>query len=281
VPLRDHRRGRSKRASPAIDRTHWATVAVILLFIGLFAGGAYLYFKGQALSVVTDPITLCPVERQPTQVTVILLDVSDGFAEPQSLQLANYLTRVRDSVPRFGLVELYTLDAASGSIAKPGFHMCNPGDGTDMNVLYQNPGLARKAWRSFSDSISQQLARRIAGAPSDQSPIFEAVQAAALRTFGKPEYDNAPKRLIVVSDLLQNVPDRLSMYAGLPSFQSFRDSPYFTSVRADLTDVSVTIYYLSRTPAYVQGGRHVDFWEAYFHAQGAIVESVTKVFGDQ
>jgi hypothetical protein len=48
--------------------------------------------------------------------------------------------------------------------------------------------------------------------------IFEAVQATALRTFGRPEYDGWTKRLVIVSDLLQNLPGRLNMYQRVPSF---------------------------------------------------------------
>jgi hypothetical protein len=251
------------------------------VFLGLLSAGIALYSKGQALAVPTDRTSLCPTKQVLSQVTVILLDVSDDFSEPQKLQVANYLDRVRDSIPRFGLLELYTLDRAGGRVTEPVFHMCNPGSGADLNKLYQNPHLAKKAWQAFTHRVSEQLERQIAAPPSSTSPIFEAVQATALRTFGRPEFDRVPKRLVVVSDLLQNVPGGLSMYAAIPRFDSFQSSPYFSGVRSDLQGVSVSIYYLARAASNTQGRSHIDFWDSFFAAQGAAVESVQKVYGDR
>jgi hypothetical protein len=112
------------------------------------------------------------------------------------------------------------------------------------------------------------------------SPIFEAIQATALRTFGRPEYDGVHKHLVIVSDLLQNIPGVFSMYERVPPFESFRQSSYFARVRGDLNDVSVAIYYLVRPSVTTQGVAHVQFWVDYLQAQGATVDSVDKVFGD-
>jgi hypothetical protein len=113
------------------------------------------------------------------------------------------------------------------------------------------------------------------------SPIFEAIQATALRTFGKPDYDGLTKRLVIVSDLLQNVPGELSMYDGVPSFAAFEKISYYSRVRSDLNGVSVLLYYLARPTVKQQDSNHLAFWRDYFQAQGAEVESVEKIFGDR
>lgn len=243
--------------------------------------GIWLSLKSHSEAVPTDPATLCPTKRPLAEVAIILLDVSDQFSEPQRLQIQNHLARFRDSIPRFGLVEVYTVDRLRRRVTEPVSHLCNPGTGSDLNRIYQNPDLAKKRWDGFARKLTGDINRQIASPALASSPIFEAIQASALRTFGKPEYDGVPKRLLIVSDLLQNVPGGLSMYAGVPSFGSFKTTPYFSRVRADLEGVSVVAYYLVRPEVSKQDGAHVAFWEAYFASQGAELEAVEKVFGDK
>jgi hypothetical protein len=252
--------------------------AVAVILIG---GGAALALKSRAVAVPTDPVTLCPTKRPPSEILVVLLDVSDKFSEPQRLQIQNHLARLRDSVPRFGLVEVYTVDRLRRRVTEPVSHLCNPGTGADLNRIYQNPELAKKKWEGFATKLRSDLDRQIAAPALATSPIFEAIQATALRTFGKPEYDGLPKRLIIVSDLLQHVPGGLSMYQGVPSFESFKKAPYFSRVRSDLEGVSVLLYYLVRPTVKEQDRKHIAFWESYFQAQGAELEAVEKVFGDK
>jgi hypothetical protein len=249
--------------------------------LALVAGGATLAIKGRAAAVPTDATTLCPTKRPPSEIMVILLDVSDRFSEPQRLQIQNQMARLRDSIPRFGMVEVYTVDRLRRRVTEPVSHLCNPGTGADLNKIYQNPQLAKKKWDGFATKLRADVDHQIEKPAHQTSPIFEAIQATALRTFGKPEYDGLPKRLVIVSDLLQHVPGGLSMYQGVPPFESFKKSPYFSRVRSDLEGVSVLVYYLVRPGVAEQDRKHIAFWDAYFHAQGADMEPVEKVFGDK
>ncbi len=249
--------------------------------IVLLAIGIGLYTVSQSVVVPTSPTTLCPTKRAPTEVVVILLDASDAFSEPQRLQVQNHLARVRNDVPRFGLVEVYTLDRLGRRVTEPVLHMCNPGTGEDLNRVYQNPELAKRKWQGFADSLQKEIDHVISLSDEATSPIFEGVQATALRTFGKPEYDGLPKHLVIVSDLLQNTPGELSMYDRVPPFEQFRTTPYFSRVRADLRGVSVFVYYLVRANVPTQNRGHITFWDNYFQAQGATLETVDKVFGDK
>ena len=253
-----------------------AAVALILI-----VGGATLALKGNAATVPTDPNSLCPTKRPPSGVTVILLDVSSRFSEPQRLQIQNELARLRDSIPRLALVEVYTVDKLSRRLTTPISHLCNPGTGAELNQIYQNPQLARKKWEGFATKLRDAINGEIKSPPQKTSPIFEAIQATALRTFGRPEYDRLPKHLVIVSDLLQHVPGGLSMYKDVPPFDKFKNTDYFARVRTDLRDVSVLVYYLVRPGVKEQDRKHLDFWEQYFRFQGAEMEPVKKVFGDK
>jgi hypothetical protein len=279
--LRDYQRGAS-HASPSSGFGITARIAGAgLVAATLLAVGTVFYLKGQSAAVPTDPSTLCPTKRPPADVTVILLDVSDKFSEPQRIQVQNHLARLRDSISRFGLVEVYTVDRLRRRVTEPVVHVCNPGTGADLNRIYQNPALARKKWDAFASSLTADIDRQISAPALSTSPIFEAIQATALRTFGNPKHDGLPKRLVIVSDLLQHVPGALSMYDGVPPFESFKTTPYFTRVRSDLSGVSVLVFYLTRPGVEQQDRRHIAFWDGYFQAQGARMDGVEKVFGDK
>jgi hypothetical protein len=251
------------------------------LALVLIAGGAALALKSRSSAVPTDGKTLCPTKRPPSEIMVILLDVSDRFSAPQRLQLENQLTRLRDSVPRFGLVEVYTVAHRRWRLTAPYDHLCNPGNGAELNQMYQNPQLARKKWDGFAAKLRADIDKQMSSRPMKTSPIFEAIQSTALRTFGKPEFDGLPKRLVIVSDLLQHVPGGLSMYEKVPSFDAFKKTDYFARVRADLKGVSVLVYYLVRPEVKEQDRKQIDFWDEYFEFQGAKLEPMEKVFGDK
>ena len=256
-----------------------AAVGIFLIF--LLGSGITFFVKSESGAVPTDKTTLCPTKRPPSEIVVILLDVSDQFSEPQRLQIQNHLARIRDSLPRFGLIEVYTVDRLGRRVTEHVTHMCNPGAGDDLSQIYQNPELARRKWHGFATKLTQDIDRQISVPRLPTSPIFEAIQATALRTFGKAEYDGLPKHLVIVSDLMQNVPGGLSMYQGVPPFEKFKNTPYFSRIRGDLQGVSILIYYLVRSNAPKQSPDHLGFWRDYFRFQGAEIESVDRVFGDK
>ena len=281
MQLRDYKGGtaaneRAKGLALKLKIAGAGAVALVLI-----VGGAMLALKGNAAAVPTDPASLCPTKRPPSQIVVLLLDVSSRFSEPQRLQIQNQLARLRDSIPRLGLVEVYTVDKLSRRVTTPVDHLCNPGTGAELNQIYQNPQLARKKWEGFAGKLRSDINGEIKSPPHATSPIFEAIQATALRTFGRPDYDGLPKRLVIVSDLLQHVPGGLSMYQDVPSFASFKNTDYFARVRSDLKGVSVLVYYLVRPGVKEQDRKHLAFWDEYFHFQGADMEPVKRVFGDK
>jgi hypothetical protein len=275
MPLRDHLHGRRRRHAA---KTPVVKIALLALFLtGLLGTGGFLYFKSQTERVRTDE-ALCPTDQAPSAVTVLLLDMSEEFTEAQRLKITNELERIKKDIPRFGLIEAYAVDQVE-RVTKPVLHVCNPGTGDDLNRLYQNPELARAKWKEFSQELNTELERLMARSASPTSAIFEAVQATALRTFNRQEYEGVPKRLVLVSDLLQNVPGKMSQYQGTPPFDEFQRAPYFSEVRADLADVTVTVLYLVRPRAPQKWPDHYKFWEQYFLAQGAEVDRVEPVYG--
>lgn len=279
MSMRDHLKAQAPRSKDRSSTSIFKILSLGLILFLLLAIIAFFYFKGISNLVRTDPTTLCPIDRPPSEVMVILLDMSDEFTEPQKLKIQNELTKLQASVSRFGLIEAYAVDSLNHRVTRPVIHLCNPGTGDDLNRIYQNPELARLKWKGFMEKLNAELDRLMNIPQSWTSPIFEAIQATALRTFNRPDMEGVPKRLVIVSDLLQNVPGKLSHYVSMPSFEEFKQTPYFSEVRCDLKGVSVTLLYLVRPTAPQKWPDHKDFWEQYFLSQGAIVQSLEPVYG--
>ena len=138
--------------------------AVGLLLVFLVGTGITFFVKGESGLVPTDAVSLCPTKRPPSEIVVILLDVSDQFSEPQRLQVQHYLARIRDSIPRFGLVEVYTVDRLGRRVTEHVTHLCNPGAGDDLSQIYQNPELARKKWQGFAAKLRSDIDEQISAA---------------------------------------------------------------------------------------------------------------------
>jgi len=286
VPLRDRQNGRASHRSPSAGggpAAKWA-IASIVLAIALLAGaGGWLYVKSNELRVAADPDTLCRADGVLPEVTVVLLDLSSTLSDVQKLDVRNELARLRDTVPRFGRIEIFAVDDRAPRIVEPILRLCNPGRGDDMNELYQNPQLARQRWeRDFASTLDGAIEKLLQMPESATSPIFEAIQAVALQTFDDPALDGVRnRRLVLVSDLMQNTPGHLRMYDGIPRFDDFARTPYWLDVKADLENVDVTVLYLQRPASQRLWTSQVEFWSRYFDAQGASIERVLPLSGAQ
>jgi hypothetical protein len=288
MPLRHNPRTPSSSLRQAPQRGGRSLLAIgtaVLVLAALVGVAVGAYVLSERSFVATNAQTLCPADEPPAEIVAVILDMSDRFNEVQLLSVRNHLNRLMyGELPRFAYVEAYAVQGRPGVVAEPVIGLCNPGKGDDLNRIYQNPELARQRWeQDFAAVLSAKLDELLAAPDSASSPIFEAIQAVAVRSFNKPEYDGVPKRLVVVSDLLQNVPAKgagASHYRGVPNFDEFKASPYFSQVRADLDSVRVHLYYMNRSDQPNQGVEHIRFWESYFGTQGATVMTVDRIFGD-
>ena len=156
---------------------------------------AQRYDDRDRTSVPTDPATLCPIDRSPAELVVLLLDASDELTQAQRLQVSNELMKLQGEVGKLGLIDVYTIDGASRNVIKPVLELCNPGDGSDLNRFYENPSIAKKRWQSFSRRLSGEVDRLVAAKGTETSPIMEAIQATASRTFALPSRPGCPAPL--------------------------------------------------------------------------------------
>lgn len=256
------------------------TLALIGVLSVLVISGLGLQYLSKSSKVRTDRATLCAIDRPPTELTVILLDISEEFSEPQLIQVQQAMKRLRDEVPQLGRVDVYAVSRNGERLVKPIASLCNPGTGEGMNRLYQNPDIARRKWGEFAETFDKTIIEIGSLSDTATSPIYESVQAVSLRSFSDPAYDHLSKRLVIVSDLLQNMPGH-SHYRKIPVFEEFKRTPYFLQVLPSLADVGVEVFYLRRSELAIPVAIHTSFWADFFNAAGATSVRFIAVYGDK
>ena len=250
----------------------------VLAFIGLVIGAQMLIHPGRL-----DDKTLCP-SAGPAALTALLVDTTDPL---NAIQRAAVLVRLDRIVSRLQLNEeitVYSVNSA-GDPLKPDFVICRPIKPGEVSELTGNRAIAEQRFEGvFAPRIAAVLAAATSGHAGGRSPIMAAIQAIAVSAFQAADAASAsggplPKRLIVVSDMLENS-EATNQYKGVPDFQVFKTTPAYARVRSHLDGVAVTILYLRRDDAAaVQGLTHIRFWNEWFADQGASVEDVAAIEG--
>lgn len=251
----------------------WALVAAVTI------GGGWFYWWVTANRVQLDPDTLCPVSG-PVAVTALLIDRSDPLTPIQELAIRQEFDAIKHAVPRYGALEIYAVNPTEAAPLEVIIRRCNPGDGSDTNPFTGNSTLQQKRWRDgFVQPIDELLQRMLLPGRSDTSPILESIQSVALTAFPKLLPATAPRRLVIVSDMLQHT-SGLSHYKAEVDFEHLQQTPYWRKVRADLRGVEVSILYLRReTGQQVQNRSHIVFWQESIAAMGGVLANVRAIEG--
>ena len=278
-PRRNRRRYADEKVKQPGPKVPLWVIFTFFPLLALLAAGQWL---ASSSVVPTDAATLCRQDRPPPVVTTVVIDVTDGLTSGERAQVQGELMRIRDALPRFGMLEVHALGREALDPLEPKFSLCNPGRGTDMNELYQNPRLAEKRWEEgFNLRLEETLAEVVTGEVSGQSLILEAVKSISLMRLAQPGFDGAEKRLVLISDLLQHTPGSYSHYTSKPDYALFASTTPGSAARTSLQDVQVELYYIQRPrTAALQGAEHLQFWISHFERNGGVVNRVRKIFGD-
>lgn len=279
MPAPKHRTPRRRRRSTV----SW-TVSIPILLIGvLVAAIFYAVQLSRSAYVPTDSVSLCRTDIAPPAVTVVLLDLTDALSMEEQIQIGYEFERLRSDMPTHGLLELYFLNRDFENFREPAFSGCNPGDGSEMNSLYQNPELARARWeRDFNNRLDDAFSAALDLEDSDRSLIMEAIRHLSVTPFSNPGYDQSEKELVIISDLLQHNPGMYTQYrVPLESFNEFLSSSYFSQTRTDLRGVDIQLIYLDRHKTRrFQSRAHIEFWLDYLSHIGGRVQAIKKILGD-
>lgn len=259
-----------------------AIVVLIALSI-IVAAIAYVYASARGNIRPIDEATFCPTDAKgPNSITAILIDRTDTFNPIQQAAIQDRLNEIKDNTSRYDLIEVYTIEPTQQALLHPVFAMCNPGKGEDVNQWTGNPHLVEERWQTlFADPLQHLFDSILGGGTAQISPIMESIQSIVVTSLGSQDLiaKKIPRRLIIISDLLQYVKG-YSQYRPLTSFSQFKTTPYYQSVRSDLSGISVEVWYVRRRATLaLQGEKHVDFWRDYIADQGGSFDKVWYVPG--
>ena len=238
--------------------------------------GAYIYTTSGRREL--DHETLCPAS--PDAVTVLLVDVTDPMNLAQRQDFINQLERLRSTIPQFGKLAIFKVDAMSEQLLKPVIERCNPGTAENVSELTGNKASAAKRWREgFEKPLDEAFSSITAASGATRSPIVESIQSIALTELKNQETSEKPRRLIVVSDLLQNT-ERLTFYSGLPEPAQLVTSDAFRTLRTDLNGVDIELWMLQRPDAASrQPAKLRQVWEAMIAEMGGRLQREYNVSG--
>ena len=223
---------------------------------------------------------MCP-EGGPSQVTAILVDTTDGLG---SISRADILGRLDDLVSESSPDEMMIVYEASQSLANtfaPQIKVCNPGDPDAADPLISSPGLIRRALEErFRDPLTRMFKNLVDSDEAAVSPVMETIQAISVTVFARGAYEALPKRLILISDLLQHS-DHLSLYREPLDYDAFARGTGAQALQTNLRDVELEILFVPRRAHSRFGSsiRLIKFWERWINEQGGQVERVSRIDG--
>lgn len=256
------RKRRAWIAPTAVLAALVAVVVVIVVFV--------------ATRPPVDPESFCPIDGDYPR-TAILIDATDSLSDSQEKAVREEIENLRRNLAEHEWIGVFVLNDVNLVLPEPAVAKCNPG--SDPNPLYENPGqVLLRFEREFKKPLDDAIAQLVETTkPSATSPILEMIRAVALdRTYVMTRN----RRLIVVSDMLQNVP-QYSHYRAGADFDAWRDTDYAQEfLQLSLLGVDVEILYLKRVDGdvrHLQTRSHVRFWEKYFDAVGATVRTLKPI----
>lgn len=255
-----------------------APILAILLFgfVALSGGALGYYYLTTERPPELDRTSLCPVDG-PRAVTAVLVDATDDLPDASKRQVTAIVSDAAVSLAPHEMLDIRVIDV-SGS--RSVFTRCNPGDGAGLSEWTANPALARRRWEEgFRRPTELAIAASMASARAKTSPIMKAIQDTALERFTSSQSDIASRKLIIISDMLENDPD-YSHYSGDLSFQRYRKSVAYRKYSTDLNDAEVSIRMvqrLSRKPA--DDLALVKFWRDWISDNKGRFQEVTRLQG--
>ena len=259
------RRRAARRRSRRGGSSNWPWLLLIGLVVLAVAGVGLFYFKVSGKGQV-DEATLCP-RSGPTELLVILLDLSDPLHERHAGRLRRVIDRHIDRAGQATMISVAVV-GADQTRSNIRFGLCKPLQGDEASRIYQNSTLVEQRYETgFNRPLSEAVDSMLRGEELNTSPIIETMHHAVVDSLGF-DRDGIGKSLVLVSDLYQNS-EIFSFYRG-ENWNSFARSPGFDRVTGYLDGFDVHVIRIQRPAPRRSGNSQVeDFWVRYFEKTGA------------
>jgi len=260
-------RARSRRnshSSSARGLKLAAMWAVIASGLGGF-GAAAVFLATRA----PDAYALCRQGAVPAASTIVIVDPSDELTRTHRNRVSVTIRNERDRLPPGGRFSILTLAPPGSSEPIEVLSVCNPGSPADANPWWETTAKIEKRWKAeYVDPIDGAILRVGSTNPTPVSRLIASVAGALTR----PDFDSrvAERRLVIISDMMENEKGIYSQLRGGDFWKAYSASPFPRRVTLNLTGVAVEIDYLTRQQyAGIQGEAHRDFWRRLFSEAGA------------
>ena len=278
MPARRRRRRRSRRGDlTPRDALLGGAVAVVLLVL-LAVGARYTIFAPKPPD--RDSETGCP-EGGPAALTAILVDVTDRVGAISRADLLAHLDEYVSNSREDEMVLAYEAKPVGREIGDPLLSVCHPGDPEAASEWTENPRLIRRRLEErFERPLERLFADLLDREEAPTSPLMESVQSVAVSVLRRHEYAGLPKRLIFVSDLMQNT-DNLSFFRQAVDYDAFTATAGAVALATDLRGTAVEVLFVRRSAHQRLDGVRglIDFWERWIEDQGGTLNRVAFIDG--
>ena len=259
------------------ENWHWIFFGLMVLLVLAMVGFSQPWKDKKQYNEKTG----CPLDNQYAR-TVILIDTSNALNEYQIASMFENIEALWRKLELDEWLGVFFVDGNDHSFPKPVIARCNPMGESKWDWVFDHPDRKRRKYEEkFKKPIRDALEQLLKKPEQRTSPIMEMV--AAVARYHEFDDSTQKRRLIIVSDMLQNVP-KYSQY-GKPIvsheyYDNWKDSDYAQNVlqRGLLQGVDVEILYVKRKQAHrlqVQG--HIEFWRRYFADLGGRLTRVTPI----
>ena len=280
-PRRSRRSSRRRQSNRHALQPRDILIGVAIGVPALIILGSLAWLSFSLRPAERDPATGCP-ETGPSALTAIIIDATDQIG---TVSRADVLARLEEYVAASREDEMvvgYEAKPVGAEIDEPLLTVCHPGDPETASQWIENPRRIRtrleERFRRPLDALFRDLLGR-GEAPT--SPLMESVQSVAVSFLGREEYVDIPKRLILVSDLMQHS-EYLSFFRqpGI-DYGAFSRSHGADALSTDLRGTTVDILFVQREAHdLVPSTRGLaEFWGRWIEDQGGLVGPVVNIDG--
>lgn len=205
-----------------------------------------------------------------SQYNVFIVDVTDTLSPQQKGELINNFETYINKSPKNSWHEFYQVGSAKDGLLEP--LLRSKSDYSDLepaNYLTSSPIRQKMLWQdNFVVPFKKRLAESFQTPESSESPILESIQSAAITSLKKYEAQKAPRRIILVSDLMQNSAG-LSFYNGIPTFDNLLKNKIYRRARTSLDGVQFQIWKLDSRISPSEQQQLFQLWNSIINDQGA------------
>ncbi len=260
-----NRRPRKSRMTRGRGRStpNWVWAGVMAVAVVVAISGVVLVpsFKGEGVDS-----RLCPKSSGPTAGLAVLLDLTDSLNSVQHKRLRGILdNRIKDA--KQGTLIAVGAVRVDAPERDADFARCKPATGEKAKKLYQNPRMIEERYqKEFLEPFDAIVSMMLDSPAAERSPIMESLQALLVSAPGFVDA-SFPRRVIIVSDLIQNSM-AFSFYSG-DNWRSFVRSQDVERLAGRLQGVELEICRIPRPGTKVDKAAVDKFWVNYFNRAGA------------